>query len=262
MKEECMYPGYKYKFDINLCPFAKKCDKQKECVDGCGTYKNYYILCWNSMLPKSWWLPRPFITDETFTDYEAHKRCLKIKCNMVDFVDNGMNLVICGKTPGTGKTHMAIKLMLAYLGANCKYLWWYPKALFISIDELFTEQRNKFNGGSEYYDYLMQTYADVDLIVWDDIGVTQMTATQYELLFTLINKRILAEKSNIFTTNKTKEELPMYLGTRLYSRIIGSSETIEFKTTEDIRVELNDMYKQKAKEENEKQKENQVDKGE
>ena len=157
---------------------------------------------------------------------------------------------------------MAIKLMLAYLGANCKYLWWHPKALFVSMDELFTEQRNKFNGGSEYYDYLMQTYADVDLIVWDDIGVTQMTATQYELLFTLINKRILAEKSNIFTTNKTKEELPMYLGTRLYSRIIGSSETIEFKTTEDIRVELNDMYKQKAKEENEKQKENQVDKGE
>lgn len=260
MKEECMYPGYKYKFDKSVCPF-KNCEKKEDCVDGCGIYQNYYTLCWNSMLPKSWWLPREFLTDKSEVDYSAHMYCLDIKKDIVDFVENGSNLLIYGQTSGTGKSHMAIKLMLAYLGANCKYLWWHPKALFVSMDELFTEQRNKFNGGSEYYDYLMQTYADVDLIVWDDIGVTKMTQSQYELLFTMINKRILAEKSNIFTTNCTLNTLLLNVGERLYSRILNNAEMVEFKSKLDLRKALT-YRRMKMVQDNTKQQESNDNQGE
>ena len=83
----------------------------------------------------------------------------------------------------------------------------------------------------------MKAYEDVDLVVWDDICVKKMSDMQYSLFFTMVNNRVFAGKSNIFTTNRSIEELFNILGDRLFSRIVRPAEVIEFKSSVDFRSE-------------------------
>ena len=69
---------------------------------------------------------------------------------------------------------------------------------------------------------------EVDLVIWDDIGCTQLTRYQHNILFPLINSRIINGKSNIFTTNHGAD-LAQNIGDRLASRILDTSEKFEFK---------------------------------
>jgi DNA replication protein DnaC len=232
---------YTFEFDKSICCWKNVCGLRNtnRCCAACPRYTKMHYLLGNSLLPKAWWLPKDFYTSEDNIDYEAHLRCFEIKNNIVDFVKKGKQLVIYGKSSGSGKTHISARLILAYFGKIWELTAFRPRALFIQLEKLFNEQKKSFTKESPYKDFIMANYEDVDLIIWDDIGLNEeLNQQQYDLLFTIINDRELSGKANVFTTNKSKEELLNYLGERLYSRIVRSAEWIEFKGSDNRRADL------------------------
>ena len=223
---------YKYEFDKNKCSWKDVCGL----IDGpycditCPRYTKMHYLLGNSLLPEQWWYPKQFDTYEEHPDYLAHLRCFEIKSNILEFVKSGKQLIIYGRKSGSGKTHISTRMLISYFSKIWEMTPFRPRALFVDVQKLFSEI-NKFD--SVYKDYIIKNAKDVDLIVWDDLGVNNtLTEKQSDLLFTIINEREMGEKANIFTTNKSKEELLSYLGERLYSRIVRTAEFIEFKSTD------------------------------
>ena len=69
----------------------------------------------------------------------------------------------------------------------------------------------------------------VDLVIWDDIGVTRLKEYDHQILFSLINTRIANNKANIFTSNVIDDDLDDNIGGRLANRILDTSVIVEFK---------------------------------
>lgn len=226
------YKDYKYEFDINMCCWKNVCGIKgsMRCCEACPRYSKMHYLLGNSLLPKAWWLPKDFYTSEDNVDFEAHKRCFEIKNDIFNFVKDGKQLLIYGEHSGSGKTHISVRLLLAYFSKVWELTSFRPRAMFIQVEKLFNEQKKSYDKPSEYKDFIMANYEDVDLIVWDDLGLNEeLDQKQYDLIYTIINERELRGKANIFTTNKNDEELYAYLGERLYSRVVRPSEWITFK---------------------------------
>ena len=80
---------------------------------------------------------------------------------------------------------------------------------------------------SSYIEHIKKHVLDADLVVWDEIAVSDLTKFEHEHLLNLVNTRIDYGKSNIFTSNQGPEELKEKLGERLYSRVVNLSTNIE-----------------------------------
>lgn len=233
------YKNYKYEFDIEMCCWKHVCGirDSERCGVTCPRYTKMHYLLGNSLLPKQWWLPKDFFTSEDHIDYEKHKRCFEIRNDILNFVKQGKQLVIYGKNSGSGKTHISTRLLLAYFSKVWELTSFRPRGMFIQLEKLFNEMKKSFDQPSDYKDFIMNNYEDVDLIIWDDIGLNnELDQKQYDLIFTIINERELRGKANIFTTNKNKEQLYKYLGERLYSRIVRPAEFIEFNAEDNRRL--------------------------
>ena len=227
------YRDYKYEFNIESCCWKSVCGIRgtPKCCELCPRYTKMHYLLGNSLLPKAWWMPKEFCTSEDDIDYEAHKRCFEIKNDIVNFVKEGKQLIIYGKNSGSGKTHISTRLMLAYFSKIWELTSFRPRALFIQTQKLFAELK-KYGQESYYKNFILEN-ADVDLIIWDDLGVDgSLDEKQHDFIYSIINEREMNKKANIFTTNKSSQELYDYLGERLYSRIVRTSEIIEFKNSD------------------------------
>lgn len=229
---------YRYEFNVEMCCWKDVCGLKGtyKCGVTCPRYTKMHYLLGNSLLPKQWWLPKQFDTFEDHPDYKEHLKCFEIKNNILNFVTSGKQLIIYGRKSGSGKTHISTRLLLAYFGKIWEMTAFRPRALFIDVQKLFNEI-HKFD--SNYKEFIIANISSVDLVVWDDLGVANsLDVKQNDLLFTLINEREMNGKSNIFTTNKNKDELLNYLGERLYSRIVRPAEFIEFKATDNRGIRL------------------------
>ena len=200
------------------------------CQDDCFMCQTYLELKWqmdNSGLPEK--LQKPidmYITDCNRCDRSSYKRLADIRKNIVKYVTEGNNLYICGEA-GNGKTSWAIKLLQSYLHHMAHGNYEKLQGIFVSVSDLLLRLKD-FNNPipKEYKDNLEK----VPLVVWDDIGISGISQYDYTQLYTLINNRSLAGKSNIFTSNLVdRRDLEDLIGERLTSRIYGSSEIILLK---------------------------------
>jgi DNA replication protein DnaC len=207
-----------------------ECWYKDVCDDDCFMCNTYLQLKWqmdNSGLPAV--LQRPielYITDDNKCDKQMYKRLADIRKNIVDFVDGGNSLYICGYA-GNGKTSWAIKLLQSYLHHKAPGNYERLQGMFVSVTDLLLRLKD-FNNPvpKEYKDNLER----VPLVIWDDIGITGMSQYDYTQIYTMINNRYLAGKSNIYTSNLVERmSLEDIVGDRLASRIYGLSEIIELK---------------------------------
>ena len=99
--------------------------------------------------------------------------------------------------------------------------------MFVSVPDLLLRLKDFDNPLSkEYKDNLRET----DLLILDDIAVTGLSQYDYLQLFTLIDNRVLAGKSIIFTSNNVSvKDLEASIGERLASRVWRTSQIIELK---------------------------------
>lgn len=109
----------------------------------------------------------------------------------------------------TGKTHLALSICKVWLdkGIPAKYAY---------VPLLLDELRAGFRADNEAgFDERFKWYRNVPLLILDDLGKENRTPWANEKLEELIDYRLMNNKSLVVTTEKTMEEMPAGLGSRL-----------------------------------------------
>lgn len=168
-----------------------------------------------------------FVLDSNGTDRDEYIKLKNISEDIENFVKNGKNLYIHSTSCGNGKTSWALRMIQSYLNAI-----WYKttikcRALFIHVPTFLLSLKDNISVKNNYIEHIKQNVMECDLIVWDELGTKTTTQFEMENLLSIINTRLTNNKSNIYTSNLSGEELQEKIGDRLYSRIINLSEEVE-----------------------------------
>lgn len=137
------------------------------------------------------------------------------------------NLIFIGKT-GLGKTFLSNAIAKEIIKKG--YTIFYQTAP-IMMDELML---NKFQDSSKYYEMIDQI-KNVDLLIIDDLGAETLSESKMKEIFSIINVRLIKDKSTIISTNLDLDELAKAYDDRIFSRIIGNYVVKKF-VGEDIRI--------------------------
>lgn len=122
------------------------------------------------------------------------------------------SVVLSGKT-GCGKTHLAVAMMREYKVSSIG-------ALFITAPELLLKIRTAFSANAtETEDEIIRHYADIEMLVIDDLGAEKTTEYSITTLYLIIDRRNRELKKTIITTNLTLQEIEETLGARMASRL-------------------------------------------
>ena len=186
-------------------------------------------------LPKYRWIEDDLLPQSC--DEEAYMRLARIRNELSEFVQvDKNNIVICGSTLGCGKTTWAYKLLLTYIENNWKKIYaedfeisdkQFDIALFLPTVPFLIDVK-QFNNKKcgELYERAKKT----DFLVLDDIAAVNMSNYDYNVLYAVVEIRLIEHKPTIFTTNYTSyEEMNKILGSRLAERIWKNSKVIELK---------------------------------
>ena len=172
------------------------------------------------------------VLDASEIDKKAFIYLSQIEKTIENFVNDGKNLYIYSETTGNGKSSWAIRLMQEYFNAI-----WYKtdldcKGLFISVPKFLLSMKYNITNPDVYYNHIKDNVFNADLVIWDDICTKMATSFEHEHLLSILDNRIINNKSNIFTSNIPPNKLVDFMGDRLYSRIINWSQCIQFKGTD------------------------------
>ena len=198
------------------------------CDEDCSKCVVYPQMMWqfdNSGLPKAKY--KPIRLSPQSCDKKAFVKLSEIRKDIDLFVEQGKNLYICGANPGNGKTSWAIKMLQTYFHYVAEGSIFTVRGMFVSAPDLILKLKD-FDSplSNEYKNNLKNT----DLLILDDIAIAGLSQYDYLQLFALIDSRILAGKSTIFTSNNaTFDDLKDAVGERIASRIWNNSVIVELK---------------------------------
>ena len=124
---------------------------------------------------------------------------------------------------------------MRFLQSYIEHVWYKSdlrcRVLFINVPRyLLTLKETIGNSNQNSLDYIAhirKNVLDADIVVFDEVATKSLSAFDHENILNLINTRIDMEKSNIYTSNVSGEELRDKIGDRLYSRIVNMSINIE-----------------------------------
>ena len=214
---------------IEECWYKEICSR--ETCEGCIKFLEMKYLMEHCNLPKS--KQQPIVLTAPQIDLEAYKRLAEIKDNILDFVAEGKNLYITSFSAGNGKTSWAIKLMHKYFEEVWDGNGLRPRALFISVPQFLLKCKD-FGNKDPQFEEMKKLLHTIDLVVWDDVASTTMSAYDYSQLLAYLDTRILSDLSNIYTGNyETYESVKDRLGMKLASRIFtNTTEVITFNAVD------------------------------
>ena len=210
--------------NIQSCWYKRICTEQ--CSENCIRYKLMYSLFKQSNLPEALWNYKELICHEK--DLQVYKKLQAKSDAILNFIKAGNNLYIYSENCGNGKTTWAIRLMYSYFDKIWHKSCFDCKALFVSVPKFLYNCKRSISQDVKGFEELCNLISEVDLVIWDDIGEMKASDYEHQILFQYIDDRINSKKSNIYTSNKNKEQLEDVLGVRLASRIYNCSECIEF----------------------------------
>ena len=167
--------------------------------------------------------------DADGTDRDEFIYLKGVENSIEEFVNNGKSLYIYSDNCGNGKTAWSIRLMQAYLNAIWHKCDLSCKALFINVPRFLLELKDNISNKSDYIEHIKENIMSADIVVWDEVATKAVTQFEHEHLLSLINGRIDAGKSQIFTSNVSPDKLRDIVGDRLYSRVVNLSTVLEFK---------------------------------
>jgi len=184
----------------------------------------------NSLIPKRYLNEISLIPAKV--DEQVFKELNNIKLNIREFVDKGENLLICSNNVGNGKTTWSIKFLKEYIDEvqNIKFKNNCP-ALFINVTNFLNEKKLSISD-PELHSKVIDTERKIlssKLVVFDDLGVKDISQFDMGNLYYWIDERTNNLKSCIFTSNLLPKQLRNILDERLYSRIVKYSTIKEIK---------------------------------
>lgn len=211
------------------------CENCKKFKNGDCTYPEFCLKKFKqdkffdlALISESQRVPIGLYLDANACDKIAFDRLNDIKNNICNFVRRGQNLYIFSTTTGNGKTAWSLKLAQSYIGKI-----WHEKdltceVLLIGVPRYLLSIKDAISNNNEYAKHIKENVLSANLVIWDDIATKGMTEFETENVLSIIDARINMGKSNIFTSNIQPHELSLFVGDRLASRILGTSETIKF----------------------------------
>lgn len=220
-----------FEYDVNSkkdCWYREICDKSK-CGENDFCVRHYKMSALTQMACMEGNLKYAIPLKPDKCDYSAFVTLREIKDNINSFVKKGGNLLIYSKNTGNGKSEWAKKLILSWFNSIWSSTDFECRGLFISFPKLVFAMKENISKPNEYYDYVNQNLANCDLVVWDEINFKDWTPFEQDYMLNVLSQRLFTGKSNIYTTNYGLEDIENKLGTRLASRIVGSSELVEFQ---------------------------------
>lgn len=209
----------------NDCWLKDSCS-QVDCDKFCLKYFKLDKLYTNALIPLN--LRKRIALRCEEVDADKFELLSGFEHNIMSFVNEGTNLYIHSQRCGNGKTSWALRLVQAYFNK----IWLKSplegsRALFINVPRYLLAIKQNISEKSDYVHHIKQNVLNADIVVWDEVGSKGLTEYEHENILSLINSRVNDGKSNIYTSNLTKEELHETVGDRLYSRIINSSVVVE-----------------------------------
>lgn len=184
----------------------------------------------NSLIPKRYMKDITLIPSKE--DEGIFIQLNEIKNNINSFVNNGNNLLIYSSNVGNGKTTFATKILKQYINnvSNVKFKNNCP-GLFINVTNFLNEKKLAITDVSlqnKVYN-TEQKILSANLVVFDDIGVKNISDYDLGALYYWIDYRTNNLKSCIYTSNLQPNSLKNVLDDRLYSRIVNYSILKEIK---------------------------------
>jgi len=164
--------------------------------------------------------------------FESFKGGESIKEMCQTSIPKRESIMLCGKT-GCGKTHLAVAMLRYFitttqieLPLNSMWEWEAGRfsgdsgMRFLSVPELLLEIRASFAKDSETSEKaIIEKYADIALLILDDLGAEKTTEWVESTLYLVIDRRNRWNKWTIITSNLTLEEIEQHLGARIASRL-------------------------------------------
>lgn len=242
----------------NVCALASRCNKAGtgECNILCSPFMLTHGVNGDGGYWKGRNVPKKYeksylhnlpIQQENPIPYEWVKRYVS---NVLANVENGIGLFFYSipnaNNPfgtGTGKTTAATAILNEYVvermiehSKGGKPVDKQP-ALFFKASEFQNLYNAQFRGTPDMQDKASRKYyrvkkllSEVELLVFDDIGIRQKITDAFENELTeVIDSRDSGELATIYTSNLPVEKLAETLGERIASRIRGTCEPIAFK---------------------------------
>jgi DNA replication protein DnaC len=108
----------------------------------------------------------------------------------------------------------------------------YPTYGFTTLLDFFSEIKETYKKDSPITEEeVFQKYANVDVLILDDIALEKSTEWSYATFYRLINYRHDEMKQTLYTSNKSIEEMEEedLLDTRLLRRIVATSDHVNEK---------------------------------
>lgn len=110
---------------------------------------------------------------------------------------------------GTGKTHLAIAVCKAWVHAGIAARYAFVSLLLDELRQGFTKDKE------QSYESRFKHYCTVPLLLLDDYGVESATPWVQEKLDTIVDYRLMNNLSLIVTSNKSLDEMPPRIRSRL-----------------------------------------------
>lgn len=132
----------------------------------------------------------------------------------------GMSLIFSG-LPGTGKSHLATAILQALMPQHC--------GLYTTCMNVIRSVRGTWRKDSERSEtQVLNAYADVPLLVLDEIGVQYGTDGEQTILFDVLDRRYRDMKPSIFLTNQDKKGFKEFIGERTFDRLTETARWVPF----------------------------------
>jgi DNA replication protein DnaC len=172
-------------------------------------------------------IPQRFIgrTLDNFNASTAEQQAaLRIAVEFVqDFEANakrGSSLIFSG-LPGTGKSHLATAILQALMPQHC--------GLYTTCMGVIRAVRGTWRKDSDRSEQqVLNIYAEVPLLVLDEIGVQYGTDGEQTILFDVLDRRYRDMKPSIFLTNQDKKGFKEFIGERTFDRLTETSRWVPF----------------------------------
>lgn len=232
-------------YPIDYLSIKYRCPKCKDTgyigTEKCSCYKKYLVRLYykNSDL-------KPVLLENNFDNFNINfystrkteneiesprKNIEKVFTRALNFVSNfdtsKENLLFFGNS-GTGKTFLCQCIAKDLLDKGHLVIY------KTSDDLLGILKKIRFENNAELEDLII----NCDLLIIDDLGTEQINDFSKTEVFNLINKKLLAGKKMVISSNHTLEGLSRIYSERITSRLFGDFTLCKFYG-DDIRVKKN-----------------------
>lgn len=148
-------------------------------------------------------------------------------CNA--FIPGNHNVYLFGN-PGSGKTHLAYSIALKYFEQGLSVGVW-------NQPDFMRHMRNVAMTGADAEEREIRRISSLDVLVIDDIGVGKSSDFTVQILYEIVNKRIMNLKNGlVITSNLHPDDMAIKLDdARLSDRLTGICNILRLSTSESWR---------------------------